>query len=309
MERILRLTVEAPDTGRTVGQLLRGRLGVSHRLLTMLKLREDGILLNGGPVFVTRTVAPGDVITLLLEEGGARSENVLPKPAANPPAVLYEDDDLLIVDKPAGMPVHPSKGHIDDSLANWAAWYYEQRGQRFTFRCVNRLDRGTSGVLAVAKNAYAHARLSDALRAGTLRKTYLAVACGAFDENEGAIALPIRRVPGQATIRREVSPLGAPAVTHYRVLRRAGGFTLLRVTTETGRTHQIRVHLSAVGHPLAGDFLYGTEDPDLIPRAALHASMLVLPHPLTGESLSFRVPLPADMLRLIRRAGVPAENA
>lgn len=294
MERVVVLT---EDRQETVKEFLRRRLSLSSALLSRIKTVPGGLQRNGESVFVSAVLQPGDRVRVLLEPEEAFSENVYP--VNLPLSVVYEDDDLLILNKPPKMPVHPSKGHVCDSLANAVAGYYARQGKNFTFRCVNRLDKDTSGLIAVAKNAYSHQRLIDQMRQGILQRTYIALAEGKVLPAEGKIETDIRRIPDTATIRREVCPdgEGEKAVTFYETQATKNGRTLLKIRLKTGRTHQIRVHFSHIGHPLTGDWLYGREREGL--RQALHSSVLSLIQPLTGQSLSFSAPLPEDFLEMM----------
>ncbi|MGN0847766.1 MAG: RluA family pseudouridine synthase, partial [Kiritimatiellia bacterium] len=241
---------------------------------------------------VTHVVRAGDEVSILIEQEGAVSPGVVPTPGDVD--VVYEDDYILVLNKPANMPVHPSAGHFDDSLANRCA-------ARFggVFRPVNRLDAGTSGLMVVARDAHVHALLCKALHTGDFERRYLAVAEGVFAEKQGIVDAPIARVEGSA-IQRCVSPDGQRAVTHYRVLRNNSRFSLVELTLETGRTHQIRVHMaSTLGCPIAGDAVYGRPgwDRRLVPpprRQLLHAWKLELKHPVTRQPLVLEAPLPAD---------------
>lgn len=295
MERIV--TLQA-DREEKIREFLLRRLGLSWALLAKIKTIPDGITKNGEPVFVTARLSPGDSVRVILESGDGFSENVYP--AEIPIRIVYEDEDLLIVDKPPHQPVHPSKGHICDSLANGVAGYYAKQNLKFTFRCVNRLDRDTSGLIAVAKNAYAHHRLMTQMQTGDFQRTYMALAEGLVTPEEGRIETDIRRIPDTATIKREVCPdgEGEKAITRYRVSEYKNGRSLLEIHLETGRTHQIRVHFSHLGHPLTGDWLYGREREGF--RHALHSSDLTLLQPLTGEKLCFSSPLPEDFIRMMQ---------
>ena len=297
MERILSVKIENQDSGRSIAKLLRNQLGLSRTMLSALKRRDKGIMLNNLRAYSNAILKEGDLLTLQLEEEFERSENISPtKGELN---IVYEDEDVLIINKQPNLPVHPSKGHESDTLANIVIWYYQNKGENFKYRCVNRLDSGTSGLMAIAKNAHAHARLMLQLKNGELLREYLAVACGSVENDEGTIDLPIGRKPNLATIKREVREDGNNAVTHYRVLARTKKFTLLRLQLETGRTHQIRVHMAHIGHPLVGDFLYGNEDKELITRHALHSTSITLLQPVTGKTLSFTAPMPEDMMSIL----------
>ena len=290
MDKRLNATVPAGMDGKTVKDVARSLLSLSSTRLKKAKRVPGGVRVNGQDVFVTHVVRAGDEVSILIEQEGAVSAGVVPIPGDVD--VVYEDEHLLVLNKPANMPVHPSAGHFDDSLANRCA-------ARFggVFRPVNRLDAGTSGLMVVARDAHVHALLCRALHTGDFERRYLAVAKGVFAEKHGVVDAPIARAEGSA-IQRCVSPDGQRAVTHYRVLRNNSRFSLVELTLETGRTHQIRVHMAHLGHPLVGDFLYGTEDKDLIGRAALHAHHLRLTHPITGQILEFERGLPDDMRAL-----------
>lgn len=257
---------------------------VSKRLIKKLKREENGITLNGVHIRTVDKVDKGDVITISLEDEKSLSSNgdlCVP--------VLFECDDFIVFDKPYNMPVHPSIKHRDDTLGN----YFSYRCKGLTFRPVNRLDKDTSGVCVVAKNAYAAKALQQ-----SLDKTYYAIACGNTDA-EGTIDAPIGRVDG-SIITREVSPSGQAAVTHYKAVKYSdnGKYTLLKINLETGRTHQIRVHFSYIGHPLAGDSMYGGDCSDIC-RQALHCKAVRLSNPTTGEKMIIESELPYDMRSLI----------
>ena len=225
-------------------------------------------------------------------------------PAPGPLDLVYEDQDLIVLNKAPGVLVHPSHGHFDDTLGNFLMDYYKKSGDESDFHPVHRLDKGTSGLLAVAKHPHAQERLKRQLHTGDFRRTYLAVCDGAPPAPSGTVDAPIGRA-GDAPSRREVRPDGQPARTHYRILRPLGPRTLLELTLDTGRTHQIRVHMAHLGCPLTGDFLYGTENRALIARPALHSARLELAHPVTGERLVCSVPLPDDMAVLIPKEDIP----
>lgn len=292
MEKRLNVTVPENMDGRTVKDVTRSVLSLSSTRLKKAKRVEGGVRVNGRNVFVTHVVHTGDEISIIIEEANAVSENVVS--VAGTLDVVYRDEYLMILCKPANMPVHPSAGHYDDSLANLYAGTVGG-----VFRPVNRLDAGTSGLMVAARDAHVHALLCRSLHTGDFERRYLAIAEGRFEQTEGTIDAPIARAEGSA-IRRCVAPEGQRAVTHFRVLRNADRFSLVELMLETGRTHQIRVHLAHIGHPLAGDFLYGTEDVGLIPRAALHAWSIRLRHPMTGEMLEWKREMPADMRALVK---------
>ena len=218
--------------------------------------------------------------------------------------VLYEDADLLVVEKPAGMASHPSGGHYRDTLANLVQSYLLKKGEACRIRPVGRLDRETSGIMVFAKNQAAAARLGDQRKNGAFHKTYTALSVGELPAgSRGCIRQPIGPDP-EDRLRMRVDDGGKPAVTHWEVEASGGGLSLLRLSLETGRTHQIRVHMAWMGCPLAGDSLYGGALEKKIGRTALHAGEVRLVQPFTGEVLEFEVPLPRDMERLAARRNV-----
>ena len=236
----------------------------------------------------------GDLIKTHLVETEP-SDGILPRPV--PFSVVYEDEDILIVDKPADTPIHPSIGNYENTLANGIAWYFAQKGEPFVYRCINRLDRDTTGLIVLAKHALSAAVLSQAMRFREIHRTYQAFALGWTDES-GTIDAPIARLDGSLIQRTVDFAAGERSVTHYRTLAHYPGFSRLELNLETGRTHQIRVHMAYIGHPLLGDTLYN-ETPGSFPRQALHSASLSFVHPITGESLTFHAPLPTDMQNLL----------
>ena len=296
MERRFSYTITARDTGQNLGEFLR-KCGYSRHLLAGLKRTPDAICKNGAWARVDAPLAAGDRLDVLLPEEKP-SEKILPVPL--PFTVVYEDNDILVADKPAGMPVHPSPGNYGNTLANAVAAHALERGEACVFRCINRLDRDTTGLLVLAKHALSGAVLSDAMARRAIRRTYLAVVQGCPDPEDGCIDAPISRVPGSCLQRQVDFDHGERAVTHYRTLTAGAPYSLVELHLDTGRTHQIRVHLAHIGCPLPGDFLY---NPDFshIRRQALHAAALDLTHPVTGGPLHFEAPLPEDMKRLLAR--------
>ena len=293
--RYLACTVSPAWDGAALGLLLRRGLGLSAGAVQRAKMLEDGLLLDGVRAAVNVRVRPGQQLRVRLSDTGRKSGIV---PAPHPLTVLYEDADLLVVSKPAPLAVHPGAGHWADTLGGRVLAYYDRQGAGDDFHPVHRLDKGTSGAMVVARHAYAQEALRLRLHTADFSRAYLAVCDGAPPAEQGCVDLPIGRADG-SVIRREVRPDGDRALTEYRVLRRAGARTLVRLQLKTGRTHQIRVHMAALGCPLTGDFLYGTENPALIARPALHAHLLSFRHPLSGRRLTFALPLSADMAALL----------
>ena len=293
--RYLTLPVPPELAGQEVNTLLRRTLGLSGTVLRRVKWLEDGITLDGQRVNVRVRVEAGQTLSVRLTDPAPTSGVV---PVEGPLHILYEDGDLVVLDKAPGVLVHPGHGHFDDTLGNFLMYHYRQCGDEADFHPVHRLDKGTSGLVVVAKHAHAQERLKRQLHTGDFRRGYLAVCDGAPPEPAGVIDAPIGRAEG-SLMARQVRPDGQAARTHYRVLRAYGPRTLVELELDTGRTHQIRVHMAHLGCPLTGDFLYGTENRALISRPALHSARLELAHPITGARLSFSAPLPADMAALV----------
>lgn len=283
MSRTLSSAIPPEWQSRPVKDFLRRQLGLSARALAELKRLEGGLTLNGKPCRSVDPLPAGGVLELRLP-----AENVFYEAVAGPLSILYEDEDYLIVDKPPGMPIHPSPGHDRDSLLNRVAYYYGKTGQTPAFRPLYRLDRDTSGLVAVGKHRLA---VSSAQQ----EKRYLAV-CEGFLSGCGTVDVPIGLEVG-SKIKRCCGTEGAqPAVTHWRALAQRDGHTLLELRLETGRTHQIRVHMVFLGHPLAGDDLYGGSC-TRIARQALHCGRLLLSSRALQVSRLFSAPFPGDLLQ------------
>ena len=297
--RYLTLTVAPELAGAEVNTLLRRTLGLSGTVLRRIKWLEDGITLDGARVNVRVRAKEGQTLAVRLTDPELTS-GVAPIPG--PLDIVYEDWDLIVLNKAPGVLVHPGHGHFDDTLGNFLMYHYKITGEESDFHPVHRLDKGTSGLLVAAKHPHAQERLKLQLHTGGFRRVYLAVCDGAPPAPSGVVDAPIGLAEG-APDRRAVHPGGKPARTHYRVLRVCGPRALVELELETGRTHQIRVHMAHLGCPLTGDFLYGTENRALIARPALHSARLELTHPITGTPLRFAAPLPADLAELI-----PKEN-
>ena len=211
--------------------------------------------------------------------------------------IVFEDDALLIINKPAHMPAHPSMDHFEDSLSNGIRFYFDKIGLKKKIRPVNRLDRDTSGLVVFAKNEYVQECLVKQMKNNEFKKEYIAICSGIFEEKSGTINAPISRKPN-SIIERCISENGENAITHYEIIKEFDSYSVVRCILETGRTHQIRVHMSHIGHPILGDTLYGTPSP-LILRQALHAYKISFIHPITKQKLEFTSQLPEDMARLI----------
>lgn len=290
----LTVTISPAQAGQQVRALLKREWQLSSTCINRLKRAERGITVNGIRAFTNAVLAAGDVLTVDLNAAEQPTENIAP--IALPLDIVFEDEHLLILNKSAPLSVIPSSlAPTEPTLANALAHYL---GEGFTFHPVNRLDRGTTGLMIVAKNGFVHDRLRQNLHSGTFSRRYLAVCEGLPQLEQGDITLPIGRKEGSA-IARCISPTGQSAHSSYRVIEHTTHRSLVALTAHTGRTHQLRVHMAAIGHPLTGDWLYGTENRSLIARPALHAAFLSVQHPVTGESLTCTAPLPADMEHLL----------
>ena len=277
-----------------VRSVLKRCLGLSSHAIVSLIHTKDGILVNGRRPFTNVELRTGDVLAVQIGDRKPPSPTVVP--CDFPLEVVYEDAHLLVVNKPAGMVSLCSRSRPETPTVPGALAH--RCGPDVPFHIVSRLDKGTTGLMVVAKSGYVHNLLRQMLHTPDFRREYRGVCLGCPRPEEGVIDLPIGRAEG-SIVRRMVRPDGAPSVSRYQVLQRCGELTLLRLVPETGRTHQLRVHCAAIGCPLAGDWLYGTEDPGLIPRPALHSAELWLTHPVTGEPLHLSAPLPEDMRRLL----------
>lgn len=293
MKRIFNYTIPTEYNEQTLLSFLKS-MKFSSQIMTHLKRTENGILLNGAWGRVRDILHTSDALTIQLIEEDS-SENIVP--INLPLNIMYEDEDILVINKTADMPIHPSQGNYDNTLANAVAYYYQQKGESFTYRCINRLDRDTTGLLIIAKHMYSASLLSEMVANREIHREYLAIATGEVPES-GTIIAPIARVNGSTIERHVDEEQGDYACTHYRRLDFNNGYSLVSLKLETGRTHQIRVHMKHIGHPLPGDFLYNP-DYSVIDRQALHSHKLSFNHPITGEYMEFVAELPEDMKSII----------
>lgn len=286
MNRTLSYTVPPEYDGEKVNNFLRGGIGISYRTVRSLKQIRGSMLMDGEPVRTIDLLKAGATLTLILpsDKSTAEPQNVRFE-------TVYEDDDILVINKPAGLAMHPTHNHQGDTLANAVAYYLQQKGKDAVFRAAGRLDKGTSGLIVCALHKMASAKL-----AGSYEKEYIAVVEGDY-EGSGTINAPIIRPDPMKTLRA-VGEGGEHAVTHWIALENKSGLSKLHITLETGRTHQIRVHFASLGTPLAGDEMYGGKT-DKIKRHALHCAKLTLIHPVTNEKMVFEAPLPDDMENLL----------
>lgn len=283
--------------GKTVGEFARQTAGLSAATLRHLKFTENGITVDGRHVTVRYILSSGETLSLAFEDTEPQ-EKLVPVPL--PLDIAFEDHELVIPDKSAEMPTHPSHGHYEDTVANALAYRYAKEGIPFVFRPINRLDRNTSGLLMIARNRRAAATLSEHMREGRIRKQYLAVLEGHPPSEEGIIETYLRRTANSVILRENCKEGegGDYAKTHYRVLAQSESHSICLASPETGRTHQLRVHFAGVGAPIVGDDLYGNRS-SLIPRHALHAAALTFPHPTDGRSVRVGTPLHEDMRQLL----------
>lgn len=302
----LEFAADASDAGRTLRDVLRKRVGISRRLMVKLKTSDAGLMINSQPARPYDRIAEGDVIALRMET--EESEDILPQPM--PLDIVFEDAHLLVLNKPAGIVVHPTTGRYLHTLANGVVHYWQERGERIRFRPVHRLDEHTSGLVVVAKHAFAHSQLAAQMEADLIEKQYLAFTYGNPPHQKGEVNAPIGRQT-EDPHRRVIREDGAPSLTYYQVMEDYGGVaSKLSLRLGTGRTHQIRVHMTSLGCPLIGDSYYtlpewqqsalAAELAGCIDRQALHAIRLAFNHPVTGERIQLDAGLPDDLQRLER---------
>ena len=292
--RYLQIPIGEELHGQEVNTILRRTLHLSGTVLRRIKWLDDGITVDGNRVTVRHRVQVGEVLSVRLTDPVPTSGTV---PTPGPLDIVWEDEDVVVVNKSPGVLVHPGHGHFSDTLGNFLMYHYQQTGQECDFHPVHRLDKGTSGLLVVAKHPHAQEQLKQQLHTPQFRRVYLAVCDGQPPTPVGTVDAPIGL--SADSMARVVCAQGQSARTHYRVLRAWDGGSLVELTLDTGRTHQIRVHMAHLGCPLTGDFLYGTQQPNQISRPALHSHQLSFTHPITGKHLAFTQPLPGDMAALL----------
>ena len=283
--RKIEFTVTKDLDGTEIKYILYKNLELSSKLIRKLKTYDDGILLNNKKATVREKVHSGDILLLNIRDEA--SLNIVPNDI--PLDIIYEDEDILAVNKPHNMPTHPSQNHYEGTLANGVMNYYKDKD--FVFRAVNRLDRDTTGLVLIAKNRYSSELFCRQIRSGDIQKIYLAICHGVPDNTLGEIEAPIKRKQ-DSVITRIVADDGQYAKTDYEVLKSENGFSLVKLMPKTGRTHQIRVHMSHIGHPLYSDFIYGKEIEG--ERTRLHCSELTFYHPVKGEMMTLNAPVPDD---------------
>ncbi len=287
-EVILKFTVPKQYDNTQAKWFLRNYCNISVRLITALKLVPLGISRNGELLRVIDNVYENDIIQIKLPQDDNQIE-----PVDIPLNICYEDDHIIVLNKPPYMPVHPTHGHIDDTLANGVAFYLNSKNESFSFRAINRIDRDTTGLVLVAKHSYAAANLVK-----NVHKKYVAVCQGEILES-GTVNANISLLPGHTIQRMAGTPDGVTAITHYKPIFIKNGHTLVEFELETGRTHQIRVHMSHINHPLAGDDMYGGSL-EVIKRQALHCKSITFLHPVTHKEITVTTDLPDDMKNIIK---------
>jgi len=295
MERILTYSITEKENSLRIEQFLRRR-GYSRQNLTDLKKMPESILINGKWSYLRDLLHSGDILTVHIQEN--ECSELIP-PVELPLNIVYEDEDIMVLNKPAGMPTHPSMDNYYNSLANGLAWHFQQQGKAFIFRCSNRLDRDTSGLTVVAKHMVSGNILSTMTLHREIHREYRAIVRGSVEPKEGTIDVPLGRKEGSIIERCVDFENGERAVTHYKVLKEANGHSLVGLKLETGRTHQIRIHMKHLGFPLIGDYLYNP-DMEYMTRQALHSYRMCFRHPITGEEMEFVAPLPEDMENVLK---------
>ena len=290
MKRSIDYLIDLEASGYSIERFLKNR-GYTKQGIVEIKKGKDNALVNGKWVNMKYILSEGDCLTINIYEDG---ESLKIIPVNLPFKVVYEDEDIIVVDKPANMPIHPSMNNYDNTLGNALAYYYKSKGEKLIFRCINRLDRDTSGLTIIAKHYLSAGILYNSMLTREIHREYRAIVEGTMDDDEGTVDLPIGRLDG-STIERCVDfDNGERAVTHYKVISRKNNMTELSLNLETGRTHQIRVHMKSIGHPLIGDWLYN-KDNKLLERQALHSYRLSFVHPITQKQLEFVSDIPDDM--------------
>lgn len=287
-------TATEQDERKKVLHILKGEMKLSTRLIKQLK-KHNGILLNGQPIRTIDPVHTGDIVSVIIEY----SEDNYIQPEESELSIIYEDQCFLAVNKKAGIPVHPTAGHNTGTLAHMVLSHLIKQGLSIKIRPINRLDKDTSGIVLFAKNSHMQDRIINQMKNNSVFKVYLGIVHGVYEPNEGIINLPIARKEG-STIERIVDIAGAQSITRYKTLEVKNDLSLVQFILETGRTHQIRVHTRAMGHPLLGDWLYSDIQTDLISRQALHSTTLAFDHPITGERIILNAPIPEDMRKVLR---------
>lgn len=295
MNRTINYHITEKEAGLRIEQFLK-RKGYSSQNLAVIKRMPQSVLVNSRHYYMKDILKTDDCLSIHIQET-SYSEKI--PPADLPLDIVYEDEDLIVLNKPAKMPTHPSMNNYTNSLANALAWYYSKQDKPFIFRCCNRLDRDTSGLTVVAKHLVSGNILSCMAKGRKIQREYLAIVRGSIKPVSGTITAPLSRKEGTVIERIVDWEHGEHAVTHYQTIMEKNGHSLVSLRLETGRTHQIRIHMKYLGYPLIGDYLYNP-DMEHISRQALHSHRLAFTHPITGRYMDFRTPLPEDMAQILR---------
>ena len=290
MNRTLTYEINSEYAGYSIDKYLKAH-GYSSANITAIKKMPNNVVIDSEWVHMNRKLQAGEVLTVNISEDDS-SEKI--PPVKMNLDIVYEDKDIIVINKPAGLPIHPSLNHYEDSLANGLAYYYEAQNKPFIFRCANRLDKNTSGLTVIAKHLVSGNILSTMVKNREFHREYYAIVRGHLDEPEGTIDAPIGRVDDSIITRQVDFENGERAITHYKVIDEKKGHSLISIHLETGRTHQIRVHFKYIGHPLIGDHLYNP-DFEYMTRQALHSHRISFIHPITKKAMEFIAPLPDDM--------------
>ncbi|MBR5156305.1 MAG: RluA family pseudouridine synthase [Clostridia bacterium] len=288
MGRVLSVEINSVMHGQKIDCVLKNQFKISDALMKQLKRDKNGIMLNDAHADVIDKVSRGDILVVNIK--GKNAENIIP--VNIPLDVIWEDEDILVVNKPGTMPVHPSRIHINDTLLN-AVMYYMANGE--IVHIITRLDRETSGVVLIAKNPWAAALMGEDIKNGKIKKEYIAVVNGIPEPFKGRICAPIIKKE-ERKILRCVSEDGKEAVTEYELIKKTDKLSLIKLFPITGRTHQLRVHMSYIGHPIYGDSMYGAAQTG--ERTRLHCQRITFIHPVTGEKISVTAPTPEDFIEL-----------
>lgn len=294
MNRTIEYIITKEDEGLRIEQFLKRR-GYSSKNLAAIKRMPKSVIVNGEHFYMRQELKEGDRLSIHIVE--TESSEKVP-PTEIPLNIVYEDEDIIVINKPAHMPIHPSLNNYTNSMANALAWYYAQQDKPFVFRCCNRLDRDTSGLTVVAKHLVSGNILSNMVKERKFHRQYLAIVRGHVEPTSGTINAPLGRKEGTIIERTVDWENGETAITHYHVVEEKNGHSLVSLKLETGRTHQIRIHMKHLGFPLIGDYLYNP-DMEFIERQALHSHKISFTHPMTGKPMEFVAPLPEDMERVL----------
>lgn len=291
---IIKYTVDKNTDKKVLKQLLKSQLGISGRFIKKLKY-SSRIFCNGAPVYVNHVVNTGDVIEVFMDFV-EEAEDIIPE--SIPIDILYEDDSLIALNKQPNIVVHPTFSHPTGTIANAVMHHFTENGLNIKIRPVSRLDRDTSGIIIFAKNPFVQEALIRQMKNKDFKKEYIGVVHDNVEKSKGTIDLPIDRKPDSIMLRH-ISPSGQPSVTHFEVIEQLKNASYLKFILETGRTHQIRVHCLATGHPLIGDTLYSDIESPNISRQALHSRKVSFIHPLSNKNLELHAPIPKDILQLL----------